>query len=1059
MDKSLGDKMKGMFRPRKRDVKDGQGRFNASMDSDQVYVTRLGEERDRVFSSGTRSDGSEGHFIGMRGHSGQGKSHKLKRRGRVHSSRRNENYDRDLPSLPSAESSVARSGAKEEADIQSHPGEPRATGSESQPSVRQAENSRAYLESLGEQSSRTRSATRKGTSGQACPTGRREESSQTRSVGQGEEHGSTRRRAESARPGCLTLNEGGRSKSTGRQEARGQVAYVSSVGETGLSQSIGSRLGYSSSEEEENCRAQSTERKDDNSRVECAILVDESSRAQHTGSGKEDVHREHFTLVEESSGFNSTELQHKSSQNVHPDDEDDSIRADHFEPRDDRGGIDCSEHEDDDGQADRSDLEDESNRGDQFEHEGESSRAAYHEGGTGGMAAMRVYSEQAQEQFGKAYRTLEEMVPSHDWSELLYGEGHDEVEGISRVTQVLDKICLLVTGFDTLKQIIQQRDNRIAILSAEKEAYSDLSAEHKAAHRRELDKQEARRQELEERVTKLLASESNLTEQIRKNQAYYKQAESELESTYQNGREKMNMEFLERMNAALDEQDRAHERQVHETEENHRKEIEKQKRDNWKECNDVRATLSTTLSTTKREHEKQMQKQADEHRRQMDSAKRDHDHEMQTLSARHRLEKKDMSVALTQQKKEAEMEQERWNSDTVELERKHNEELRMMRQQARELRADLQKTHAREQQRLKDHAETVHRSLKKDLETQIEQLQAELTEVKRRHDQEQDNLREQTRKAQADMERAHAEEQQLLRNNAEKAHASLKRDIRSRNNALVAREKFNQLTDGQLMSKFTELVHLVDALARLNWRYNQSAWTDELQSQLSDAPKRLRKQILQDTIWGILFEKVFCSPFRMLGDEGERLETQWLKDFGAGMSFPPLERLHADAIHPGASTGDHGYIWPEPSYDSERWRYETLRQCQEALNKPMSDYDPRQRLRKGCLQSVARVREDMSQALGNVSSVDATTVRSVESIAEKAIKMWVLFGTQRCRLVIASRGSKVTTEAFKVHPSRERCVELAVRPELKRIGDADGVLFEGETTIAGCVGEVIKILY
>lgn len=125
------------------------------------------------------------------------------------------------------------------------------------------------------------------------------------------------------------------------------------------------------------------------------------------------------------------------------------------------------------------------------------------------------------------------------------------------------------------------------------------------------------------------------------------------------------------------------------------------------------------------------------------------------------------------------------------------------------------------------------------------------------------------------------EEQRRIQKRAFRFEDSLKKDIHSRNKALVSRETFAGVTDTDLKNMFTELAYQIDALARMRWSFNRSAWTDELQSHMSDAPKRLRKLILRDTIWNLLFENLFYSPFRMLGDEGERLETQWAKDFGA----------------------------------------------------------------------------------------------------------------------------------------------------------------------------------
>lgn len=133
-------------------------------------------------------------------------------------------------------------------------------------------------------------------------------------------------------------------------------------------------------------------------------------------------------------------------------------------------------------------------------------------------------------------------------------------------------------------------------------------------------------------------------------------------------------------------------------------------------------------------------------------------------------------------------------------------------------------------------------------------------------------------KFQIDVQRLH-DKHQKEQEDSEAARTRLKHEIRTRNKALLAREKTTAMADGELKSTFLDLVHNVDTIARLEWTSNRSNWTMELQDKLSDNPRRLQRQILLDTIWGILFQNVFCTPYRLLGDAGHKLESQWQKDF------------------------------------------------------------------------------------------------------------------------------------------------------------------------------------
>jgi hypothetical protein len=129
------------------------------------------------------------------------------------------------------------------------------------------------------------------------------------------------------------------------------------------------------------------------------------------------------------------------------------------------------------------------------------------------------------------------------------------------------------------------------------------------------------------------------------------------------------------------------------------------------------------------------------------------------------------------------------------------------------------------------------------------------------------------------------------------------------------------------------------------------------------------------------------------------------------------------------------------------------------IGKPLSEYSKRQKLRQGYEQSLEHTQKELSQALEHVSTLDVTALKSIRNISEKASRLWVLLGAQRCRLLIAIHGLNTTTESLKPRPSEDHFVELVVRPELRRIGDSAGELFDSMIVVAGCEGEIIKILY
>jgi hypothetical protein len=135
-----------------------------------------------------------------------------------------------------------------------------------------------------------------------------------------------------------------------------------------------------------------------------------------------------------------------------------------------------------------------------------------------------------------------------------------------------------------------------------------------------------------------------------------------------------------------------------------------------------------------------------------------------------------------------------------------------------------------------------------------------------------------------------------------------------------------------------------------------------------------------------------------------------------------------------------------------------MRKCQEALTVPLSEYDDRMKLGTGYLESLSRTQKEISAVLKLVLELDEITAQSVQIICEKAAKLWVAAGGQRCRLMVIMQGLKSTTES-KESSGQDQSVEFVIRPELRRIGDTHGELFDDLTTISGCEGEVVRMVY
>jgi hypothetical protein len=142
---------------------------------------------------------------------------------------------------------------------------------------------------------------------------------------------------------------------------------------------------------------------------------------------------------------------------------------------------------------------------------------------------------------------------------------------------------------------------------------------------------------------------------------------------------------------------------------------------------------------------------------------------------------------------------------------------------------------------------------------------------------------------------------------------------------------------------------------------------------------------------------------------------------------------------------------------AERWRYETIKPCQEALEQPVSDWAPRAKLKKAFKTSLDNIKKELSDTLGRVSNLDESTLQALEDVTEKAAKMGIEMGTQRCRILVVMPGSSLKSQSDRVRKAQEDFLELVVVPELRRFGNSKGENLDKEETIVGCEGSTVRV--
>jgi hypothetical protein len=100
----------------------------------------------------------------------------------------------------------------------------------------------------------------------------------------------------------------------------------------------------------------------------------------------------------------------------------------------------------------------------------------------------------------------------------------------------------------------------------------------------------------------------------------------------------------------------------------------------------------------------------------------------------------------------------------------------------------------------------------------------------------------------------------------------------------VERDHFKVISDREVANVFQDISSYVEEFAGEPWdRSLQDTWPfpsaafEELEND-----RRTRTHLIQNTLWVILYEMIFCTPFRVFGEEGVKLDMQWLDKYGQG---------------------------------------------------------------------------------------------------------------------------------------------------------------------------------
>jgi hypothetical protein len=143
--------------------------------------------------------------------------------------------------------------------------------------------------------------------------------------------------------------------------------------------------------------------------------------------------------------------------------------------------------------------------------------------------------------------------------------------------------------------------------------------------------------------------------------------------------------------------------------------------------------------------------------------------------------------------------------------------------------------------------------------------------------------------------------------------------------------------------------------------------------------------------------------------------------------------------------------WPEATPEAEKWRYETIKLCSEAVERSALGSEEKQRRKKCYNDSVTVTVEEISQSIGKICFLDESSKDCIKSIVRGAARLWLELGCQHCRFLIVV--SDTARNELDGSDKGREVVDLIVQPKVLRVGNSRGERLEKDEVVRGCKGE------
>jgi hypothetical protein len=102
------------------------------------------------------------------------------------------------------------------------------------------------------------------------------------------------------------------------------------------------------------------------------------------------------------------------------------------------------------------------------------------------------------------------------------------------------------------------------------------------------------------------------------------------------------------------------------------------------------------------------------------------------------------------------------------------------------------------------------------------------------------------------------------------------------------REHFKGMTDSQAAAQYKRLANSIDEFSRIEWERNKEhTWPvpDKDMGRLARNTRKLKQHIIQNTLWLLLYDHIFQSPFKILGIDGEQDDKEWIPIYSSGRQY------------------------------------------------------------------------------------------------------------------------------------------------------------------------------